>query len=231
MNAVGQVIRAIAGSPAQALQQALFVLEDDDARGAARQLDGEDQEPGWPCPAPGPAGGRLLASWSYDTPMQRLPAGTGVPLPHGAVVLQVRADLLALGLSAIVHPRLELSMGAAEPGELIAMAGNAPIPSGQRRVEVEARWPVPRALRLWGVVPRMGSHGRVLEIAVVRGEQRTCAAYFGHWRATQEQLYRREQPVELRAGDTVKLTCTINAVPSAGDESACAAALYVVPVE
>jgi hypothetical protein len=254
------VATAISGSPALRLRQTLFALDEGDALTRARALDGRGGERGWSCPEGGPAGGRLILSWSWTTPTQRLTdaggRGVGLALPAKPLVLHARADLLALGLGAEVRPRLELSLGSAAAGHLVELraAPRAAAP-GRRRVEIEVDWPAPGPLRLLGVVPRMGSHGKMLEVAVLSGAvlsgavlsgaggeagARRCAAWFGHWRATQEQLYRRERPIDLRRGDVVRLTCTVTtlareglaAVEVGGDEeSACAAALYLAAPE
>ncbi len=231
------VVTAVVGSGAAALQLSVHVLTDDAARAAAQGDDDDDDAPGWPCPAAGPPGALLAVAWSYVTPHQALRDGLrvkgGVPL-----VLQVRADLVALGLDAVVHPRLTLELGDdVAGGALVPVRARAadderrsevrPEAGEGGRVEVRAEHRVAARSRLLGVVPRLGPAGKTMEVAVVRGEGRTCAAWFGHWRATQEQLYRRREPIALAPGDIVQLTCVV----AADNADACAADLYVAPVE
>lgn len=214
------VARSISGAPepglAQGLVQSLFALKDVAALRQAQQLERADDEPGFACPPDGPAGGRLLLSWSFITPTVELPAAAGLVIPAGRpLVLQARADLVALGLSTRVHPRLSLERSKGPAAELVTLRAS-PLSYGaeRTRAEVSVEWVAPRALRLFGVVPRMGSRGRVLDVAVERaGEragERACAAYFGHWRPSLEQIYLRDEPLDLGRGDRVRLTCTMS---------------------
>ena len=217
------------------LQQQLFALDDDAAATAARSADDDDDAPGWLCPRGGPAGGRLVASWSYSTPVQRL--AVGVPLRGGApLVLQARADLTAVGRTASLRPRLELVVDDhAAPGAVWSVRAPADAAAiGGKRVVVAATHAVAAPARIVGVVPRMGSTGRVLDVVVTGGDRRVCVAHFGHWRPTQAQLFRRVEPVAVAVGDVVRVSCGFDAADRAArvqvgdvDEIACAADLLV----
>lgn len=232
------VAGSISGAPEHRLVQSLFALQDVAALRQAEQLDRADEEPGFACPADGPAGGRLLLSWSFITPTVELPAAAGLLIPAGRpLVLQARADLVALGLSRSVRPRLSVERREEAPADFVTLRASPRAYGPERtRAEVSVEWVAPRALRLFGVVPRIGSRGRVLDVAVERAGERACAAYFGHWRPSLEQLYLREQPLELKRGDLVRLTCTMStlAQESAADgndddgaASACGGALLL----
>lgn len=229
------VVATSASSPTgEGLLLSLFTLEDDGAVAAARAQEGDDPRPGFACPSDGPAGGQLLLSWSYVTPRLALPDNVGVRIPAGrALVFQARADLTMLGLSAVVRPRLDVVVADAKVARLVSLraAGVVGVAS-TRRAETAVSYTVPEDESLLGVVPRMGSRGFTLKVEVERDGRRRCAAYFGHWHPSLEQLYVREEALALRRGDRAILTCamTTRAAGSVDDDDAtstCAGALLL----
>lgn len=233
----------VSAEPAGAVRQAaLYELGDRDAVIRARQLDAADPGPGWGCygaPAVGGAGAKLLASWSRNTPVQRLPAGTGVPLGRETpLVLQLRYDLIASAPGIPVRARMLLATGDVDrPAHLVALRP-APftLPPGQPQARVRATWTADRATMLWGLVPRMHTLGRVLDLERTRAGERLCVAHFGHWDVYDQQLFRSAAPVALLPGDELALTCelatTSRQTPikmgEAPDDEQCLAHLYLV---
>ena len=233
----------VSSEPAGALRQAaLYELGNAGAVRSARQLDAADPGPGWSCygaPAVGVAGAKLLASWSRNTPVQRLPAGTGVPLARETpLVLQLRYDLIASAPGIPVRARMLLATGeVAHPAHFVALH---PVPfalaPGQTEARVGATWTADRAATLLGLVPRMHTLGRVLDLERVHAGERQCLAHFGHWDVYDQQLFRDAEPIALAPGDRVALTCefatTSRATPvkmgEAPDDEQCLAHLYLV---
>jgi hypothetical protein len=140
-----------------------------------------------------------------------MPEGTGIRLAADRpVVLQLRYDLVAAGLGASVRASAEIAVSAsAREAELVPLrAERLRLPPGQRHAEASAELVVPRRLAVAGVLPRMHTLGRALDLVRRRGEERTCVAHFGHWDPYLQQLFVRERAVELEPGDRLQLSCT-----------------------
>lgn len=232
----------VVGSGAAAVQQAaLYALDGEEAERAAARREAEAPGPGWPCyGGSGVAGARLVAAWSWLTPVLRMPEGTGIRLAAGRpVVLQLRYSLVAAGLGATVRARAEIAVSAsAQEAELVPLrAERLRLPPGRRQAEASAELVVSRRLAVAGVMPRMHTLGRVLDLVRHRGEERTCVAHFGHWDPYLQQLFVRERAVELEPGDRLQLSCTYDSTSRTewveeGEEierEECTAFLYLLP--
>lgn len=231
----------VSSEPAGAVRQAaLYQLADHRAARRARELDGADRGPGWACfGAPDIAGATLLASWSRNTPVQTLPPDTGLPWAgEPVVVLQVRYDLIASAPGVPVRARMTLTTGdVARTARLLTIrAAPFALAPGQVRARVSATWVADESVNLLGLVPRMNTLGRVLDLARSRAGQRQCLAHFAHWSLYDQQLFRSSAPVGLAAGDVVTLTCELTTTSRSGttttgespDEEQCVAHLYLV---
>lgn len=144
----------------------------------------------------------LVASWSWNTPSPSV-AAAGVRVARGEpLFLELRYNLLAVGPGAAVRARAEI-LAATREARFLRFATAPRLPAGLRQTEVRAELTVDKPLLLHGIVPRMGTLGRVLHLA--RGSE--CLAYFGHWDLYDEQLFRRRAPVRLERGDQLTLGC------------------------
>lgn len=234
-------LRVAGGGAAPVHQAALYALDTEEAERAATHRDAEAPGPGWPCYAgAGVAGARLVAGWSWLTPAVRMPEGTGIRLAAGRpVVLQLRYNLVAAGLGARVRASAEIAVSAtARDADLVPLrAERLRLPPGQRQAEASAELVVSRRLAVAGVLPRMHTLGRGLDLVRRRGEERTCVAHFGHWDPQYQQLFVRERAVELEPGDRLQLSCTYDSTSRTEwvepgeeiDREECAAFLYLLP--
>jgi hypothetical protein len=235
----------VLAEPAAAVRQAtLYELDDPGAVRRARQLDAADPGPGWACysapaVAGSGAGAKLLASWSRNTPVQRLPAGTGVPLGREApLVLQLRYDLIASAPGIPVRARMLLATGEVARAARFVTLRPPPfaLAPGQTQAQVRATWTADRAATLLGLVPRMHTLGRVLDLERTHAGERRCLAHFGHWDVYDQQLFRDAAPVALAPGDQLALTCEFSTTSrttavkmgEAPDDEQCLAHLYLV---
>jgi hypothetical protein len=163
------------------------VPEDAILRASLWEVPSEAPAADWPCDGAIPDA-RPVAAWSWNQPIQRLPATLGVRVTAGrTLALQVRYNLVALGLSSAVRARLELETRGTRAVELVPLGTT----------------PLARPARLWGVLPAMKPPARVLRIA--HGGE--CLAYFGHWMVDDQQLFTFEEGVPLAAGDSLTMTC------------------------
>jgi len=232
----------VAGSGAVSVQRAaLYALDGEEAERAAARRDAEAPSPGWPCyGGSGVAEARLVAGWSWLSPVVRMPEGTGIRLAAGRpVVIQLHYSLVAAGLGASVRASAEIAVStSAREAELVPLrAERLRLPPGQRQAEASAELVVSQRLAVAGVLPRMHTLGRVLDLVRPRGEERTCVAHFGHWDPQYQQLFVRERAVELEPGDRLQLSCTYDSTSRTmwveeGEEierEECAAFLYLLP--
>ncbi|HEY4185099.1 MAG TPA: hypothetical protein VGP07_08520 [Polyangia bacterium] len=232
----------VTAEPAAAVRQAtLYALDGAGAVHRAHKLEAADAEPGWACyGAPRIVGARLVASWSRNTPGQPMPAGTGVPLDGvAAFVMQVRYDLIASAPGTPVSARFALTTGeTAQPARLVPVrAAPFTLALGSAQARVRVSWTSDRKTTLLGLVPRMHTLGRVLDLARTRaGQQLQCLAHFGHWDIYDQQLFRAVEPIALAPGDELTLTCEFTTTSRAGDvkmgedpdDEQCLAHLYLV---
>ena len=235
----------VSSAPRAAVRQAnLYPLADARAVAHARAQDAADEEPGWAC-AGAPAGAQLdlIASWSRNTPLQRAPDETGVPLRAAAYVAQLRYDLIASPPGVLVNARFLLATASPAPGRAARLVPVRPAPftlaPNQAQARVSASWAVDRATTFRGIVPRMNALGRTLDLQVDHGPQPRCLAHFGHWNPYDQQLFHTTGPVPLARGDKVTLTCTFattsrtadTKMGEAPDEEQCLAHLYLVDAQ
>jgi hypothetical protein len=137
-----------------------------------------------------------------------------------------------------VRASAEVAVSAsAQEAELAPLrAERLRLPPGQRQAEASAELVVSRRLAVAGVLPRMHTLGRVLDLVRRRGEERTCVAHFGHWDPSLQQLFVRERAVELepetgsssRTYDSTSRTEWVEEGEEIEREE-CAAFLYFMP--
>jgi copper type II ascorbate-dependent monooxygenase-like protein len=233
----------LSASPVHAVRQAeLHALDTPEQVAAARRLEAEDSEPGWACYGGSrvPAA-RRVGSWSWSVPAQTMPAGSGPALHAGTpLVLQVRYNVKGSGFSGrAVTAKLQLATHTgAKAAHLLALnAQGFRLQPEQRQTEIASELTVSEPLALHGIMPRMHTLGRTLNLERLRGNERTCLAHFGHWDVYEAQLFRYRSPFELSPGDRVRLVCVYDTTSHSKetaqgesiDDEECAAELYVVP--
>ena len=232
----------VTAEPAAAVRQAtLYALDGAGAIRRANKLDAADAGPGWACyGAPNIEGARLVASWSRNTPAQPMPAGTGVPLAGvAAFVMQVRYDLIASAPGTPVSARFALTTSeVARPARLVPVRATPfRLAPGVAQARVRVPWTSDRKTTLLGLVPRMHTLGRVLDLARTRaGQPLQCLAHFGHWDSYDQQLFRAVEPIALAPGDELTLTCEFTTTSRTDDvkmgedpdDEQCLAHLYLV---
>jgi hypothetical protein len=182
--------------------------------------------PSWACP--GAPDGALLVAWSWSSPTVRLPAGSGVRL-RDHLVMRTRYAMVAAGASSpAVRMRVALQETAGAEAVVLSLRAPGPLPPGRRQVATGGVLSVDRPLLLGGIVPRMVSLGRTLELRARRGGEERCLAYLGHWSASSQQLFRFRHPTALAAGDQLALSCTFDTSSrdEPVEEQPCEATLY-----
>ncbi|HEU5061503.1 MAG TPA: hypothetical protein VFU21_33510 [Kofleriaceae bacterium] len=232
-------IRVDSSEPRIVAQVTLFAL-DEAGEAEAEALDAGESGAGYRCYGTARTGGaRLVASWTWDAPVLRLPPGTGLRLAAGRrMVLQIHYDLIAAGLSSSSRTRVDLELerpgAVTEAAVLPLQPAGFQLEGGRSHVEVSAEMTIDRAATIHAVAPRMHTLGLSMQLDRVAGQEARCLANFNHWMFYRQRLFVYEEPVSLAAGDRLRATCaytTINRGPIAMGEDIgaeeCVAYLYV----
>ena len=196
----------VTGEPANAIHHAmLFTLPSASDVAQARALDAQDAAEGWTCGAtPNVPGATLAAVWTPGDPIVAFPAGTGVPLPGGPMVVQ-----LHLGTdeaSALV----ELEHAATVEHELAfypIAATHLALPPGEDDVTWTETVPLATPdLQVFGVMPHLHARGRSLSLRT----DDTCLVDAPRWDYRWQELASYTAPVTLRSATPLTLSCAFS---------------------
>lgn len=209
---VATAFRFVSTEPRSVEQVTVYTLDTPQAEAAVAQLDERDPAPGYACyGSPALDGARLLTSWTWDSPVSRLPPGFGVRVPGGRKLLvQIHYNPIATGLDVPTRTKVELELD--QSARVATFLDVAPhelnLAPQQTRVEARAEIVVPRAYRLLGVAPRMHTLGRTMQLERSRDAAAwQCTGSFDHWDFYRQRLFVLENPVELSAGTRLRLSC------------------------
>jgi hypothetical protein len=206
-------IRVVSSDARAVAQVTLFALDSAEAEAEAMALDGREAGPGWSC-----YGGtrtrdaRLVASWTWPTPILRMPPGTGVRLGAGRkLVMQIHYDVSLTGSDFQAGTRidLELAEGVRE-ARLVPLRASGALEPNQRYVAVENSQIAEGPMRVVGVAPRMHVRGQTMRLSVEWTAESTCLAAFDHWHDNSQQLFRSLKPESIRAGEKLQISCAYN---------------------
>ena len=202
----------VPGEPRIVHHALLYVLPANQVAAQAAALDDAEPGLGYRCfGGAGVDGAVPVAGWAPGTPVTRYPEGTGVRIPGGRLaVLQIHYNLAAGALPD--HTRVRLKLAESVPHEAyvnIMTNADLSLPPGKC-------WSPPRltaklgdgpGVDLLGVYPHMHLRGRTLRVERVRDGQTTCLLDVPSWEFHWQQAFFYDSPVELRAGDHVRVTC------------------------
>ena len=200
---------------------------------AALDAQSPDRD-GWPCFSMAGAGvavDGVPITWAPGTGAVLYPQNSGIGFPAGnQLVVQVHYNLArpdVRGQSDSTTVRLKFTSDVERLGffvledELLAsrVDDNNPvmIPPNSERFEysfdVDYDEVIPFVggqLNLFGVFPHMHERGRTLRIERVRNNETSCLADVGRWDFDWQLIYFYREPVTLRLGDRLRVTCTYN---------------------
>jgi hypothetical protein len=227
-------IRVISDDPRAIAQVTIFALDSAQADAEAAALDAAEPGLGWSCfGTTRTSDARLVASWTWPTPILRMPAGTGVRLSAGRqMVLQIHYDIeyTSTSFASDTQVALELDDQVAE-ARVLPVTAAGPLAPGQESVTVEATQMAQRDLRVVGVAPRMHSRGQSLKLDA----DGACLGEFPEWSFNRQQLFRAAEPRRVRAGSNLHIRCDFNTqgrtdpvqFGDSTDEEECVAWLFV----
>ncbi|HUS65536.1 MAG TPA: hypothetical protein VMZ28_13385, partial [Kofleriaceae bacterium] len=226
-------------------QVTLFALDSDQAVATATSLDAADAAPGYAClagagtPAEHLVTGSSWVDHEAGAWVSRLPAGTGLRLPAGRpLVLQVHYNLVAGVAPRDLAVALELDDDVVEAELIDVAAPGFVLAPGLPTTAVAGVVPLPGAMTVHAVYPRMRFLGHTLTLDLVTGPRTGCLAQMRHWDLHGlQKLFVYDQPIALAAGTTARVTCSYTTLGRtapllAGDGDAdeeCRVLLYVTP--
>ncbi len=186
-------------------------------RAEALRLDAAEAGPGYTCfGGPGSGLGTVYGAWVPGTSATRYPEGTGITMATGdVIVMQIHYNTshgadpthpthaIAPDLTAI---KLQLSRDRVEkPALILPIADlNFTIPPKTSGYSTSVSFPMPTAAVLYGVGPHMHTRGRSIVVAA----DNTCLVNVPAWDFNWQQLYQFAEPLILRPGMRLKLSCT-----------------------
>jgi hypothetical protein len=203
-------IRVTSDDPRGVAQVTLFALDSAAAEAQAAALDAAEGGLGYSCfGTTRTDDARLVASWSWPTPVLRMPDGTGVRLGAGRkLVVQIHYDITIPGpaFQSGTQVDLELDDGVTE-ARVMPISAAGPLAPGLATVSVDATLDVQEKLHVVAVAPRMHIRGRELDLLVERGAGARCIGSFPQWNFYQSQLFRAAAPAALSPGDRLHVYC------------------------
>ncbi len=198
-----------------------------DSTGAAEKLDAKDEGPGYECfggvgvDADGSLGlGGIdvfsgLGAWVPGSRVPVLPDGVGIGLPRKArIVMQIHyfpngrpgPDQTRIGLYFSRQPvqrRLRYlpivnTTFKLQPGE------------SARKVEASLTLPPFLDAKAYQIIPHMHLLGKTIKVQIVDRAVTRDMIQIDDWDFNWQNLYSYQEPVAVKSGSTVKLTCTFD---------------------
>ncbi|PCC73648.1 Copper type II ascorbate-dependent monooxygenase, C-terminal domain [Nannocystis exedens] len=188
----------------------LYALDDGEDEAEAAALDEADAGPGYTCFGDPLVPSRWLVGAGSSDRGGRLPAGTGLRMGAGRkAVLQMHYNRMHGTFPD--QTAIDLQLAASVPHEaFIKRVEDAylELPAGEPAVVETDTREMHENFTLWGVWPHMHELGRQLRVTASSPDGEACLArvddYQFHW----QQFAFYEEPRHVRAGDTLRITCT-----------------------
>lgn len=189
---------------------------------------------GWPCYAAAGKGvlmDSLLLAWAPGAGVNHYPAGTGLKLPKGNVlVMQVHYNVQKKAALDRTRVRLEIAdtvereawMALHDPF-LFSSFSDKPKSLLPGLAEVDAEWTafthhlgfwVPsqatKQLEIHGVYPHMHQRGRKMRMTLDSGEGPACVTDVPNWDFNWQRMYYFDKPLRFEQGDKLRTVCTFD---------------------
>lgn len=214
----------------------IWSIDDDMELRKAEALDAADPGGGWTCLQETGISARHLTVWGPTDPVRRHPEGTGMLLRAGKkLMMQIHYHHATEGGTFVA---LDLTDKVALPADILTI-GPVPfvLPPRQPATTIQALTVASEDALLWGVRAHMHDLGSRALISLVRDGEEACLLSIPEWDSKWQLMYFFEQPIPVKAGDTLQIDCTYDTTskteetflgPTAEDEM-CNANFYLTP--
>ncbi|HYI01877.1 hypothetical protein [Hyalangium sp.] len=177
----------------------------------AQSKDGSEAGLGWTCyGGPGTSSSKMLGGWVPGSGATRFPAGTGIRLKAGEViVLQVHYNTSQqLARPDRTVTKLQYSQQPVPSVATFVALGQGQFSIPPRATGYSASNTLVAAAnaRVYGVLPHMHTLGK--SIRVENTSKGQCYIDIPRWDFHWQQLYFFTQPLQVSAQNSLKLTCT-----------------------
>lgn len=211
-------------------------------RARAQQRDAQVPGIGYPC-ATGSSfvDGPLVGTWVPGTQAVRFPAGTGLTLDAGDVlVMEMHYNLMNGVETDTTRLELQLARAPVTQARMVTLVDtqfsvppNAMLytpPSHPKTMNV------PFSGKVWGVMPHMHRRGAKFRYELATGSTNTCLLAIDAWQYTWQETFMFAAPIDVPAGSQARVSCTWNneldrpLVWGEGtDQEMCVSFAYVTP--
>ncbi len=189
-----------------------------DPTGISALLDEGDPGPGYTCfGGPGFVTTDILGGWAPGSRGYFAPDGTGIKLTNNSrVVIQIHyhptgekeTDRTPVGIYFSKSPVQRQLMVLPLVNMTFA------IPAGAKNHEVTASFTIPPLIsaKMWAVTPHMHLLGKKIKVELTKPGETTpnCLINVPDWNFNWQGTYLYQNPINLSAGSTVKLTCNFD---------------------
>lgn len=179
----------------------------------AQEKDEADPAPGWECTMlPNTMSVIPLAGWAPGTGAILTPPDTGLLLPvRQSIILQVHYNY---GTGTPTPDRTAVNLQYAHKPVSVALSSGEvaitdfEIPANTMGYTYSKQFEVSHDGTMYGLVVHMHTRGREIKLTRTDGTgAETCLLDNPHWDFNWQRMYFYESPVNLKAGDTLTLTC------------------------
>lgn len=191
----------------------VFTPNSPEQAAAAEALDTAESGPGYTCFGAAGVDANVAAAWAPGGGATRFPAGTGVPLRPGKVILQLHYNTAAAqGVPDQTAVDLEIVTGGVEPLQFVALLDTElSLPPGL--AEAEAGFTTPTTddaatVRIHGIFPHMHTIGRSLRMDVHEPGGDRCLLDVPRWDFHWQLFYFYEQPYDFDPSHAATVRCT-----------------------
>ncbi len=173
-------------------------------------LDAADPGLGWECYGSAGVEAEVLFAWAPGGGATAFPEGTGLPLRGGGrVVAQMHYNVVNGPGDDRSGIALSVASEVPKPARMLWLSKSGfSLPPGQASVTESLTTEVSRDATAWGVLPHMHEVGATFRLEADRGGERECLVDVPEWDFHWQGFFFYEEPVALKAGDAVDMTCT-----------------------
>lgn len=182
-----------------------------DSKASAEARDAAQAGPGWTCfGGPGTSSPRMLGAWVPGSGATLFPAGTGIRLKAGEVVV---AQIHYNTSQRVPQPDRTVMKLQYSPQPVSTVAAFVAVAQLQFSIPPRSTgftafrdFDATSGLKVYGVLPHMHTLGQSIRVENVSKSQ--CFVQIPRWDFHWQQVYFFQQPLQVTVPDTIRVSCT-----------------------